>query len=170
MIDNLVYYNYFLRDTIYSLNEAFIRKPYISFLMEDETKRGDLMRLPVNDIQYPDHLWLTRSIMSDQYVFSIINLGISPGMEQNSKKIIFDKEASKVISTLGISNDIDGGKDFWPNWIGDDYYIDFYYAYELLDYYHHTKDEVNHSEDFLKLVSQLDHSDNPVLVLVEIGK
>lgn len=166
---NHVYYMYNYRDTLYYFNNNLKRKPLAVFNLENNESHNDFLILSKPDIStyFPNYISIPHIILSDRYIFTTLQKGIYPGINQELVRSLYDKSSDSICLTEGFVNDIDGGMIFWPRWIAEDVMIDYYQPFQLLDYYNETKGKIDHSDAFIKMVSKVDENDNPVLVIIK---
>lgn len=165
--DDLFYiYNY--HDTLFHLTKYFEKKAYAVFKLTKEIKREELLIEPIqNKVQYPDFLWIQRILENQKYFFISLQKGFSIGTEPNIYKIVFDKKSGKIETISGITDNINTGLDFWPKWKMNDILIDYYYPYQIIDYYESTKGKNKHSRELLNIINNIKEGDNPVMVFVK---
>ncbi len=159
-------YMYNFRDTLYSLNEDFIRKPYVVFNLDNNIKREKLMIDPLNqEIQFPDFISIPGILENSKFFFITGQRGLGSG-KWNFFSVLYDKKTEDLTPTTGFANDLDGGLAFWPRFSIENTLITSYEANQILEHYKSTIGTIQHSESFIELAKKLNPEDNPVLVIV----
>jgi hypothetical protein len=148
-------YMYNFRDTLYSLTEDLIRKPYVVFNLDNKIKREKLMLDPSNqEIQFPDFISIPGILENNKFLFITIQKGIGI-REWDFFNVLYDKKTELLTPIVGFINNIDGGLAFWPKFSIENTLITSYEANQILEHYKSTIGTVQHSEGFIELAKNL---------------
>jgi len=165
---NDAYYTFNYGDTLFRLDQNFIRKPFAVFNLENKISHLVLkLDFSFSGIQFSDFLYFDHVVGNSNFFFLSIGKGFAVGVERDISNIFCQKNEGKCWPTTKARNDLDGGMPFWPRWVINGKLINYYHPHEIIDYYNKTKGEVTHGSDFVRLVNSLLETDNPVLAIVE---
>lgn len=164
-----LYYQYNYRDTLYRINQQLDRSAFAVFDFDNRESHNEFLIVPDPDNMvtfYPDYISIPRVLHNNGFLFATLQKGIYPGVKQDLQRMVYERATGTLNPTDGFINDLDGGMTFWPRWSSEGLLIDYHHAYEILEYYHNSRSEEQHSEAFIDLVSNLGDNDNPVLMVV----
>lgn len=160
-----LYYMDSFQDTLSVLSEAFQKKPYLSFGLNNSLKGYEvkLERL-IGEVQFPDLLIANKVLETSTHFFIEIQHGIGLYVEPEISNFIYNKSTHQLINCTTITNDIDGGLPLWPKYnYNDSILVASQNAYEVIDQLKSsTSGKVNST------LSDLDANDNPVLVFAKL--
>jgi hypothetical protein len=163
---DMLRYLYIYNDTVYSIDEHFDRQAFALLKLDNNVSRSQLTVMP-EIVNHPDLLAVSRVTENDRYLFLWVQKGIQGGVKQDVSYMIFDKQENNLDHVSQIKNDLDGGMDFWPQWISNGTMIDYRHAHDLLDFLKDSKSNgLELTPEFLQLTDSLHEDDNPVLILV----
>ena len=155
------------KDTLFHLNEHFQKSPYISFNLDNEIEWNELIINPAEMEKLADFTTVGRISETHNYIFLTIRVGIRIAFDMDAINMLYIKKSNKLITTKGLTNDLDGGMTFWPILSVNQKLVTFYHPSEILEYAETIKDRTKLSDEYLKLISGLNEEDNPVIVIME---
>jgi len=165
---NDVFYCFNYSDTLFWLDQNFKRKPYAKFNLENKNNYLILgLDYGFPGIQFPDFYYIDNVLANSEFFFVNIGKGFAMGVDRDIRRVLYSKKDGKSWEIKKLINDLDGGLPFWPRWVSEGVLINYLHPHEIIDYYNETKGEITHGSDFVRLVSSLKETDNPVLVFVE---
>ncbi|MBW6498764.1 MAG: 6-bladed beta-propeller [Bacteroidales bacterium] len=165
---NDAFYCFNYSDTLFWLDQNFKRKPYAKFNLENKNNYLILgLDYGFTGIQFPDFYYIDNVLANSEFFFVNIGKGFAMGVDRDLRRVLYSKKDGKSWEIKKIINDLDGGLPFWPRWVSEGVLINYHHPHEIIDYYNETKGEITHGSDFVRLVSSLKETDNPVLVFME---
>lgn len=165
---NDAFYCFNYSDTLFWLDQNFKRKPYAKFNLENKNNYLILgLDYGFTGIQFPDFYYIDNVLANSEFFFVNIGKGFAMGVDRDIRRVLYSKKDGKTWEIKKLLNDLDGGLPFWPRWVSEGVLINYLHPHEIIDYYNETKGEITHGSDFVRLVSSLKETDNPVLVFME---
>lgn len=157
-------------DTLYLINNS-AKEPYAIFDL------GDLKMDPPYPVDFDmealkDKIWVYK-IFEDR---NNLYMKVSKGWTSTFYHCIYNKKESETITLKenGFINDLDGGPDFWPQFItSDTVLLSYIEAYQLLNYLNKKPDDSSESTNndisvqLRTLKKQLTETSNPVIMIVK---
>ena len=164
-----IHYIYNYRDTLYRIDKNFNRIVYAAFKTDNQDSRNSFMLTPGSEIvHYPDYISLPHVLENNEFIFLTLQKGIRPSIVQNITTALYNKKEQQILITpQGLNNDLDGGLNFWPQWLSQGKLVAYHHAYEIIEYFGQNKESNNWGPEFLDLVNSLNEYDNPVLVILD---
>jgi hypothetical protein len=163
LYDGLIHFVEFGADTVHEYNNE-TRKPYAVFSLGNLKLQADPTMEEAPNIK---GLWINDSKENDEYFF----FSYWEGLSNPGKNCIYDKKTGKitVLNDNEFTNDLDGGLNFWPKRILEDYtMVDFEEAISVVN---HIKEKQAAGEKvdnkLLDLLNRIDENSNPVLVFLK---
>ena len=164
---NVVYKSYY-KDTLYRINSQFEKEPYLLFKLDNPYQVPFKKEVDFSDeTTYPELISVYKTRESHNALFLTVEKGLKHGRNRDMRRIYYQKESRELKRVTAITNDLDGGPDFWPRFQEEGCLITSFEAFELLLYYNQTKSVKRFSEAFVNMVKVLNVNSNPVLMLVE---
>jgi len=164
-----IHYIYNFRDTLYRIDKSFNRIVYAAFKTDNQDSRNNFMLTPGPEIvHYPDYISLPHVLENNEFIFLTLQKGIRPSIAQNTTTALYNKKDQQILITPeGFNNDLDGGLNFWPQWLSQGKLVAYHHAYEIIEYFEQNKENNKWEPDFFELVKSLNEFDNPVLVILD---
>lgn len=165
-----------LNDTIYSIEKDFSFRPKYTVNAGTYEVTTDLRAEGNGDVflqRARNYVSYRNFFETNNYLFIMYHYGKDVPhycyFNKNTKKLLYLK------SEKGITNDFDGGIDFWPQRQDNNFWYAFYEAYrfeeELAEKSNiKPKGSTQAIQGFNKLMKNIDSEDNPVLVIVKLKK
>lgn len=169
--NNELHFQQFGVDTLYILKN-YATDPYAIYdlgkrkmdpnIIFTRSNLNDLKKQVENDIRI-------RSVVENQNnLFIKLNLGLS----DSSFYCIYNKQTrqTRILKGNGITNDVDGGPDFWPKYVyNDSILVDYVDAYKFVNMIHEKKSSnlknknAFQDERFISLTE----TSNPILIVIK---
>jgi hypothetical protein len=168
LFDGKLHFKEYGIDTLYFINNS-TKEPYAIFNMGN--LRIDPYPVDFDMEKVSDKIWVYK-IFEDRNNFY---LNVSKGWTNTFYHCIYNKKKSETITLKenGFINDIDGGMNFWPQYVNSDTtLISYIEAYEFLAFLNNKLANGTDSTENDKLVhwrtlkSQLTETSNPIVMIV----
>ena len=163
--DQKLYYMGTYKDTLFELNKDFIKNPYAYFNLKNTVEWENLIITPDKEKELKDFVTVFKPLENEKYFFIAIQVRIPVAGKRLIRNMIYEKKTQEISSLDKFINDIDGGLNFWPQFIINDKFVDYCNAYELIDYYKSIEDKSNLSAEFQNIANKLSEQDNPVIIV-----
>ncbi len=168
MNDEVCYMGTF-QDTLSILTQSMEKKPYAYFCLKNKIKGSEIkLKLLMGETQFPDFLSIHKVIESGRYFFIDIQKGVGLYTQNEILSFLYNKESNQLVNCSFFINDVDFGMPFWPQFICNSNLINIYQANEIIENIDAGSAKTNISENFQKMVSNLDLEDNPILAFVKL--
>ncbi|MBW6498765.1 MAG: 6-bladed beta-propeller [Bacteroidales bacterium] len=163
-----IQYMFHYRDTLYRIDKSFNKIVHAAFKTDNQESRNNFMLTPTPVVHYPDYISIPHVLENNEFIFLTFQKGILGSIKQNTTTALFKKlEKQVLITPQGIINDLDGGMNFWPQWLSQGKLLAFHQAYEIIEYFEQNQENNKYGPDFFDLVKSLNEFDNPVLVILD---
>ena len=164
-----LYYMDCFQDSLSILSQHLKKRTYVNFRMDNKIKGNEIhLKKLIGKVQFPDFLSIDKFLESEKNFFISIQCGIGLYVDEDIINLLYDKTTGELFSTPNISNDIDRGMPFWPEYIFDNIMIEYYQPFQILEQYESNMGKVKYSDDFINLVKSIKINDNPVLMICDI--
>lgn len=166
-----LYYMNSVQDTLQILSGNMEKKKaYLILGLNNPIKSNELkMELIFDKIQFPDFLMVDNILENDKFFFVSVQQGIGFHIEGEIQRFLFDKASERLTNTPHLSNNIDEGMPFWPEYMNNNNeLISVFNSYQVIEHLQSNTTKTDKSESFKNMATQITENDNPVVMIVKL--